>query len=149
MNLPGAGQRVARAEVGHALQFETDERVRYFVEENPVLTRPDDTEITIDLPAPASGVDIAAELVGATIELSTCPADGSLVVLFDTGAVLSVPPSPDFESWDVSAPGERARRLGPLAGRSQRGTGRTSPEVTIPETSITARRHAHGDTSAA
>ncbi|MFB9780649.1 DUF6188 family protein [Rhodococcus baikonurensis] len=105
MNLPGAGQRVARAEVGHAVQFETDERVRYLVEENPVLTRPDDTEIAITLPAPVSGVDIAAELVGATIELSTCPADGSLVVLFDTGAVLSVPPSPDFESWNVSAPG--------------------------------------------
>lgn len=39
MNLPGAGQRVVRTEVGHALQFETDARVRYFVEENPVLTR--------------------------------------------------------------------------------------------------------------
>lgn len=70
-----------------------------------MLTRPDDTEITISLPARASGADIAAELIGATIELSTCPADGSLVVLFDTGAVLSVPPSPDFESWNVSAPG--------------------------------------------
>ncbi|MFD6516884.1 DUF6188 family protein [Rhodococcus sp. NPDC060176] len=105
MNLPGVGQRVVRTEVGHALQLETDAHVRYFVEENPVLTRPDNTEVVISLPAPASGTDIAAELTGATIELSNCTADGSLVVLFDSGTVLSVPPSPDFESWNVSAPG--------------------------------------------
>ncbi|MDI9960647.1 MULTISPECIES: DUF6188 family protein [Rhodococcus] len=103
--LVGVGQRVVRTEVGHALQFETDAHVRYFVEENPALTLHDDTEVAISLPAPAPGADIAAELTGATIELSTCTADGSLVVLFDTGTVLSVPPSPDFESWNVSAPG--------------------------------------------
>ncbi|MDV6211978.1 DUF6188 family protein [Rhodococcus erythropolis] len=96
MNLPGAGQRVVRTEISYALRVETDAHVRYFVEENPVLTRPDDTEIIISLPAPASGTDIAAELTGATIELSTGPADGSLVVLFGTVTVLSVPPSPDF-----------------------------------------------------
>lgn len=100
MNLPGAGHRIVRAEVGHALQFETDAHVRYFVEENPVFTLSDDTEVTIDLPAPASGADIAAKLIGTTIELSTYTADGSLVVLFDNGAVLSVPPSQDFEGWE-------------------------------------------------
>ncbi|WP_435369467.1 DUF6188 family protein [Rhodococcus erythropolis] len=148
MILPGAGQRVARAEVGHAVQFETDERVRYFVEENPVLTRPDDTEIAISLPARASGVDIAAELVGATIELSTCPADGSLVVLFDTGACCRCHRRRTSKAGTSPHPGT-CSSFRHLVARSQRGTGQTATEVTIRETSITARGHAHGDTSAA
>ncbi|MFC8935594.1 DUF6188 family protein [Rhodococcus sp. NPDC057135] len=114
MNLPSAGHRVVRAEVGHALQFETDAHVRYFVEENPVLTRPDDIEVTIDLPAPASGgEDIAPELIGTTIELSTCAADGSLVVLFDSGAVLSGATVVGLRRVERLGTRERARGLDP------------------------------------
>lgn len=76
----------ARAEVGHALPSETDAQIRYFLEENPAFSRPDETEVTIDPPAHASEIGIAAELIGMTIELSTCTADGSLVIRFDSGA---------------------------------------------------------------